>query len=86
MILSLVFQTPVPVNKPELIIIYNASQISHSETNAIVMDTVHTCLVEIHSCEYCSSHFSRDSCSFVPQTTTSPESTTYKVNPEVCLS
>ncbi|XP_056001884.1 uncharacterized protein LOC125654160 [Ostrea edulis] len=72
--------TSVPTNKPELIVIYNASEISYTEAQAIVIDTVNTCLVEIHSCEYCSSHFSRDSCSFDAQTTASPESTTYKAD------
>ncbi|XP_061187865.1 uncharacterized protein LOC133195903 [Saccostrea echinata] len=66
----------VPLNRPELIVIYNASEISRSEADALVLDTVRTCFVEVHSCEYCSSQFSHDSCSFEPLTTESPVSTT----------
>ncbi|XP_062613416.1 uncharacterized protein LOC134275180, partial [Saccostrea cucullata] len=64
------------VIRPELLVIYNASQISRSEADALVLDTVRTCFVEIHDCQYCSSQFSKDSCSFQPITTESPISST----------
>lgn len=64
---------------PSLIVVYNASEMTRAEADAVVLDTVHTCLIEIHSCESCMSRYSRDSCSFHPLTTDSPPSTTHKV-------
>lgn len=64
---------------PSLIVVYNASEITRAEADAVVLDTVHTCLIEIHSCESCMSRYSRDSCSFHPLTTDHPPSTTHKV-------
>ena len=76
-----VFVTQVTHAKPRsgLIVIYNASELSRSEADAVVLDTVHSCFVEIHSCDSCLTQFSRDSCSFQPKTTDSPPSTTHKV-------
>lgn len=62
-----------------LIVVYNASEMTRAEADAVVLDTVHTCLIEIHSCESCMTRYSRDSCSFDPLTTDSPPSTTHKV-------